>query len=83
LTRFHPSSTWNVEIIIASAGIIWITSTPRMSERRLRNWNRLSASAPRKAKSSAKTTTLSVTSSEMRSAGMKSIDLVPGVRTVT
>ena len=67
----HPSSTRNVEMIIASAGIIWITRISTISDLRDRNWNRDSASAARNAKSSATTSVISVTETDTLSAGTK------------
>ena len=59
LSRFHPSISRKVEMIIASAGIIWTMRIVTMKAARLRNRNRVTASAARKAKTSASTTVMS------------------------
>ena len=51
----------NSEMISASAGIIWTTSTVTRNALRPRNRNRARATAARKATTSASTTTMPVT----------------------
>ena len=59
--RLRPSSTWNSEMISASAGIIWMAMTAMMNAVRPRNLNRDRATAAKKATARAKNTTITVT----------------------
>ena len=62
LVNWAPSRIWNSEMINASAGIIWMRITRTRNDARPRNRNRASATAARKATTSANPTTISVTS---------------------